>query len=147
MTGNCPDYTTKDSPWPVSETVARLTSLMADRGVTIFATIDQCAAAASVGMDLRDTVVVLFGDPAAGTPVMDVEPLAALDLPLKVVVWGDNGATHISYLTPAVLAARYGLPPSLSAPLAAVDQLTDAALEQGGHLRGEPSATDRRHRC
>jgi uncharacterized protein (DUF302 family) len=125
------DYTTKDSPWPVAATVDRLTELMGERGMTIFATIDQRAAARTVGMDLRDTVLIIFGSPAGGTPVMDAEPLAALDLPLKLLVWDEHGSTRVSYLTPAVLAARHGLPESLAAPLAGIDPLTSAALTEG----------------
>ena len=55
-----------------------------------FAVIDQAAEARQAGQRLRDTVLVLFGSPAAGTPVMAASPLAALDLPLKVLVWGDG---------------------------------------------------------
>jgi uncharacterized protein (DUF302 family) len=122
------DYTTKDSRWPVADTVDRLTALMAQRGITVFATIDQRAAARTVGMELRETVLIIFGSPAAGTPVMEANPLAALDLPLKVLVWDEHGRTRVSYLTPTVLATRYALPPALAAPLAGIDQLTDVAL-------------------
>ncbi|HEX3540355.1 MAG TPA: DUF302 domain-containing protein [Acidimicrobiales bacterium] len=122
------DYVTKDSPWSVAETVARLTVLMGERGMTVFATIDQGAAARSVGMELRETILVIFGNPASGTPVMDAAPMAALDLPLKLLVWDDDSRTRVSYLAPTVLAARYGLPESLAAPLAGIDQFTDAAL-------------------
>ncbi|HTX44861.1 MAG TPA: DUF302 domain-containing protein [Solirubrobacteraceae bacterium] len=124
------DYTTKDSPWPVADTVERLTRVLDDRGVKIFATIDQRAAARAVGSDLRDTVLIIFGSPVAGTPVMDAVPLAALDLPLKVLVWDDGGQTRLSYLAPRALAARYAIPADLAAPLAAIDKLTDAALAQ-----------------
>ena len=126
-----PDYTTKDSPWPVSDTVQRLTRLMEGRGMTVFATIDQRAAAREVNLDLRETVLIIFGSPVAGTPVMDAEPLAGLDLPLKVLVWDEEGHTRVSYLAPATLAGRYALAPSLAAPLAGIDQLTDAALSGG----------------
>jgi pimeloyl-ACP methyl ester carboxylesterase/uncharacterized protein (DUF302 family) len=129
------DYTTKDSPWPVAATVERLTGLIVERGMTVFATIDQRAAARGAGLELRETVLIIFGNPAAGTAVMDAEPLAALDLPLKLLVWDDDGRTRVSYLTPAVLAARYGLPESLAAPLAGIDQLTDAVLSDRA---GEP---------
>lgn len=121
-------FTTKQSPWPPAETVTRITDLIAVRGMTVFATIDQRAAAQTAGLQLRETVLVLFGNPAAGTPVMDAVPLAALDLPLKLVVWDDAGTTRVSYLTPAVLAERYGLSDALAAPLAGIDALTDAAL-------------------
>jgi uncharacterized protein (DUF302 family) len=122
------DHVTKDSPWPVAETVNRLTRLLAERGMTIFATIDQRDAAQSVGMDLRDTVLIVFGNPAGGTPVMEAEPLAALDLPLKVLVWDDDGQTRVSYLKPAVLAARYALDDSLAAPLSGIEGLVDSVL-------------------
>lgn len=122
------EITTKESSWTVAETVARLTSLLTERGITIFATIDQRAAARDAGLELRDTVLVMFGNPAAGTPAMDAVPLAALDLPLKLVIWDDDGQTRVSYLSPPALAARYAIPDAVAAPLAAIDALTDAAL-------------------
>jgi uncharacterized protein (DUF302 family) len=99
--------------------------------MTVFATIDQRAAAHTAGLELRETVLILFGNPAGGTPVMDAVPLAALDLPLKLVVWDDVGMTRVSYLSPAALADRYGLSESLAAPLAGIDAFTDAALRHG----------------
>jgi pimeloyl-ACP methyl ester carboxylesterase/uncharacterized protein (DUF302 family) len=128
MNGSLRDYTTKDSPWPVSETTDRLTGLIGERGMTIFATIDQRAAARAAGLDLRETVLIIFGSPKGGTPVMDAQPLAALDLPLKLVVWDDDGHTRVSYLTPAVLAERFALPESLAVPLARIAGLVDAVL-------------------
>jgi uncharacterized protein (DUF302 family) len=123
-----PDYTTKDSPWPVPATVERLTGLIIERGMTVFATIDQRAAAHRAGLELRETVLIIFGNPAGGTPVMEAQPLAALDLPLKLVVWDDDGHTRVSYLTPAVLASRFALPEALAAPLAGIEGLVDAVL-------------------
>jgi uncharacterized protein (DUF302 family) len=125
------DYTTKDSPWPVSATAERLTGLIAERGMTVFATIDQRIAAEGAGLELRETLLILFGSPAAGTPVMDAKPLAALDLPLKLLVWDDHGRTRVSYLTPAVLAARYALPDALATPLAGIETLVDTGLTPG----------------
>jgi uncharacterized protein (DUF302 family) len=125
-----PDNTTKDSPWPVSVTVERLTQLISARGMTIFATIDQRAAAQRAGLELRETVLIIFGNPAVGTAVMDAQPLAALDLPLKLLVWDDGGDTRVSYLSPAVLAARYALDDALAAPLGAIESLVDAALAE-----------------
>jgi len=92
--------------------------------------IDQSAEASQVGMQLRETTLVLFGNPAAGTPVMVAAPLSALDLPLKVLVWADGGQTKVSYYGPAALAARYGLSPDLAAKLAGIDPLTDALIAQ-----------------
>jgi uncharacterized protein (DUF302 family) len=139
MNGSRPEHTTKDSPWPVADTVQRLTALLTQRGITIFATIDQHAAAHSVGLELRDTVLVIFGKPAAGTPVMDAVPLAALDLPLKLLVWDDYGLTRVSYLTPAALAARHAIPAALGAPLSVIDQLTDTALTHDPDAPGASS--------
>jgi uncharacterized protein (DUF302 family) len=123
-----PGVVTKLSPRPVADTVARLTGLLAARGVRVFATIDQRAAAREVGLDLRETVLVIFGNPAAGTPVMAAAPLAALDLPLKVLIWDDEGQAKVTYYAPAALAARHHLGADLAANLAVVDPLTDALV-------------------
>jgi uncharacterized protein (DUF302 family) len=90
------DYTTKLSPWPVGDTVKRLHALLSQRGMTVFATIDQRAAAHRVGLQLRETVLIIFGNPASGTPIMEAAPLAALDLPLKVLIWGEGEHTKVS---------------------------------------------------
>jgi uncharacterized protein (DUF302 family) len=67
--------------------VARLSATVAARGIKLFATIDHSGEAQAAGLVLRDTKVMIFGSPSAGTPVMQAAPLAALDLPLKVLVW------------------------------------------------------------
>ena len=90
--------------------------------------IDQSAEASQVGMRLRETTLVMFGSPAAGTPVMAAAPLAALDLPLKVLVWDDAGQTKVTYVAPAALGARYQLSADLTAKLAGIDPLTDALI-------------------
>jgi uncharacterized protein (DUF302 family) len=119
---------TKLSPRSVGDTVARLTGLVHAKGLTLFAVIDQRAAARAAGLELRETTLVLFGSPAAGTPVMVAAPLAAVDLPLKVAVWDDDGQTRVSYTGPSALAARYGLDAGLAANLAGIDPLTDALV-------------------
>ena len=119
---------TKLSPRSVPETVARLTGMLAAKEITVFAVIDQTAAARAVGLELRATTLVIFGNPAGGTPVMAAVPLAAIDLPLKVLVWDDAGQAKVSYYTPATLAARHHLGPDLAAKLAVVDPLTDALV-------------------
>ena len=123
-----PGVVTKLSPRSVGDTVARLTDLLAAKGVKLFDTIDQRAAAREAGLDLRETVLVIFGNPAAGTPVMVAAPLSALDLPLKVLVWDDGGQTKVTYYGPGALAERYDLNADLTAKLAAIDPLTDAAV-------------------
>ncbi len=122
------DAITKTSSRTVSETVDRFVSLLKGKGLQVFAVIDQRAAAKGVGLDLVDTVLVLFGSPAAGTPVMQAVPLSALDLPLKVLVWTDAGRTAVSYLDPRALAARYGIPDALAANLEGINPLTDALV-------------------
>jgi uncharacterized protein (DUF302 family) len=123
-----PGVVTKLSPRSVGDTVERLASLLAAKGVKVFATIDQRAAAREVGLDLRETVLVIFGNPAAGTPVMAAAPLAALDLPLKVLIWDDEGQAKVTYYAPAALAARHHLDAELAANLAVADPLTDALV-------------------
>jgi uncharacterized protein (DUF302 family) len=132
MTTNDPittaGITTKDSPHSFEETVTKLTELIEDRGMKLFAIIDQSAEAHGVGLHLRPTTLVVFGNPAAGTAVMDASPLAALDLPLKLLIWADGDQTKVSYLSPNAFAARYSLDPGLAHNLAGVDPLTDALV-------------------
>jgi uncharacterized protein (DUF302 family) len=122
------DIVTKVSPRPVADTVARLTGMVTAKGMKVFAVIDQRAEARLVGLQLRETTLVVFGSPAGGTPVMDASPLAALDLPLKVLVWSDDGVTKVSYYAPGALARRHQLSPDLAAKLAGVDALTDGLV-------------------
>jgi uncharacterized protein (DUF302 family) len=128
MTAASNQIVTKASPWSVPDTVSRLSTLIADKGLHQFAVIDHSGQAAVHGLELRDTKVVLFGSPVAGTPVMQAAPLAALDLPLKVLVWADDDGTKVSYTAPAALAARYGLSDELAARLAGIDDLTTALV-------------------
>ncbi len=128
--------TTKLSPGSVPNTVSHLTELITARSMKLFAVIDQQAEAHQVGLQLRETMLVIFGSPAAGTPVMVAVPLAALDLPLKVLIWADREQTKVSYLSPAALAARNGLLPDLAQNLTGIDALTDqlvaAVTSDGG---------------
>jgi len=117
--------TTKLSPRSVAETVARLQSLAEGSGMKVFVVIDHSDEARKAGLQLRETKVVIFGSPQAGTPVMAAAPLAALDLPLRVLIWSEDGQTKVAYTTPAQLAARYGLSGDLAARLAGIDGLTD----------------------
>jgi uncharacterized protein (DUF302 family) len=127
-TGNDRGTVTKLSHLPVADTVARLTGMISAKGMRLFAVIDQRAEARQAGLDLRETTLVMFGSPAAGTPVMAAAPLAALDLPLKVLVWADEGQTKVSYDSPAALAARHHLSADLAADLAGINALTDALV-------------------
>jgi uncharacterized protein (DUF302 family) len=122
------ESTTKVSPRSVADTVSRLAGILSAKGLKVFAVIDQRAEAQRAGLDMRETTLVVFGNPAAGTPVMVAAPMAALDLPLKVLIWDDNGKTKVSYYGPAALAKRYDLSADLAANLAAIDPLTDALI-------------------
>jgi uncharacterized protein (DUF302 family) len=120
--------TTKVSPRSVADTVSRLTGILSAKGIKVFAVIDQSAEARQAGLELRETTLVIFGSPVAGTPVMAAVPLAALDLPLKVLIWADDGQTKVTYYSPAAQAARYDLSAELAARLASIDPLTDALI-------------------
>src|SRR5438105_14036627 len=115
------DTVTKISGGSVSDTVARLTELVAAKGMRLFAVIDQAAEARKAGLQLRETTTVIFGSPVAGTPVMVAEPLAALDLPLKVLVWADAQQTKGAYDAPAAIARRPGLSPEPAAKLRGIN--------------------------
>ena len=91
---------TKSSTLSVADTVTRLLDLLGSKGVKVFAVIDQRAEARAVGLDLRETTLVIFGSPAAGTGVMAAAPLAALDLPLKVLVWAESNRAPRSATPP-----------------------------------------------
>jgi uncharacterized protein (DUF302 family) len=122
------DVVTKRSPRSVSQTVARLTAMIHENGLRLFTVIDQSDEARRVGALLRETVLVIFGNPAAGTRVMEAAPLVGVDLPLKVLVWASATQTNVSYTAPHALAARYDLSPELAALLAGIDGLTDALV-------------------
>jgi uncharacterized protein (DUF302 family) len=124
------DVVTKLSPRSVADTVSKLTSMISAKGMKLFAVIDQSAEARQAGLSLRETTLVIFGSPAAGTPVMVASPLAALDLPLKVLVWADDGQTKVSYYAPAALAASHHLTAGLAGNLAGINALTDALVAQ-----------------
>jgi uncharacterized protein (DUF302 family) len=94
----------------VHETVDRLAALLAAKGIKIFARIDQGAEASAVGLTLRPTVLLIFGDPKTGTPLMDRHPSIALDLPLKALIAeSPDGVVHLTYNTPEFLRERHGL--------------------------------------
>jgi uncharacterized protein (DUF302 family) len=119
---------TKTTKGSVDEAVARLCELLETRGLTLFTIVDHSGEARRAGLELRDTKVVIFGSPEAGTPVMQAVPLMALDLPLKVLVWDDAGQTKVSYTAPHTLAARYDLSDELAQRLIGIGPITDALV-------------------
>ncbi len=112
----------------MADTVSRLSEVVAAKGLKLFAVIDHSGEAEAAGLELRETKVVIFGSPLAGTPVMAAAPLAALDLPLKILVWADGSRTKVSYTAPPELAARYGLGEELAGRLAGIEAVADAAI-------------------
>jgi uncharacterized protein (DUF302 family) len=122
------DVVTKLSQLSVQDTVAKLTVMIGAKGMKLFAVIDQAAEARQAGLTLRETTLVIFGSPRAGTPVMAASPLSALDLPLKVLIWADGDQTKVSYYAPAALAACHHLTADLAANLSGINALTDALV-------------------
>jgi len=108
----------------VDGAVASLRMAIEDAGATVFAVVDHSGEAAKVGLHLRPTKLMIFGNPRGGTPVMQSAPLSAIDLPLKLLVWEDDaGSTWISYVDADWLSERYGVPPDLAGPLRASELL------------------------
>jgi uncharacterized protein (DUF302 family) len=112
----------------VEVTVERLTAVLHAKGVTLFALVDHSGEAARIGMTMRSTKLLIFGNPKAGTPLMLAAPSVALDLPLKILVWQDaQGSVSLSYNSPAYLKDRHGVPPALLPNIAVVETLARAA--------------------
>jgi uncharacterized protein (DUF302 family) len=118
------------SPYSVDETVKRLESVLAQRGVQLFALIDHSGEAEKVGMKMRPTKLLIFGNPKGGTPLMIAAPTLAIDLPLKALIAEDeNGKTQVTYNSPEYLQQRHGVPEDLIRNIAVVGALVAKALE------------------
>ncbi|HET6306658.1 MAG TPA: DUF302 domain-containing protein [Rhodopila sp.] len=92
-----------------AETTRRVERAVTARGITILARIDHAAAAAKVGLPLRPTEFLIFGNPKAGTPLMQEAQTIGIDLPLRALVWQDEaGQTWLGYNDPTCLARRHG---------------------------------------
>ena len=114
----------------VAETLARLRAALKQRELTVFAQIDHATGAASVGMVLRPTTVVIFGNPKGGTPLMQEAQTTGIDLPLKMLVWEDGfGRAQVSYNDVAWIAQRHGLG-SAGAPAVTALNAALAAIAQ-----------------
>jgi uncharacterized protein (DUF302 family) len=112
MTVNPEGLITLQSRTEAAETFDSLVNAVQSRGMTVFARIDQAEAATAAGLTLRPTFVLLFGNPRAGTPLMQAAPSISIDLPLKALVWGDAGVpAQLAYVDPVWLARRHGLDP------------------------------------
>ena len=134
MRSQAPDgVVTKTSGRPVPETLERLQIAVQEQGLMVFALVDHSGQAAKAGLAMPDTKLLIFGSPAGGTPIMLAAPLAALDLPLKVLVWENPaGGSFVSYLDPAYLGERHHLTDDLTARIAGINAITDAAVGKEG---------------
>lgn len=118
------------SKYTVDETVKQLEDVLAEKGVEVFALIDHSGEAEKIGMKMRPTKLLIFGNPKSGTPLMVAAPSLAIDLPLKALVAQDeSGKVWISYNSPEYLQLRHGVPEDLVKNIAAIGALLAKAVE------------------
>lgn len=122
--------TTVQSPHDPKETMDRLEAAVRAGGMTVFARIDHAAGAAGVGLTLRPTELLIFGNARAGTPLMQAMQTSGIDLPLKALVWRDaSGNTWLSWNEPQWLVRRHGSSPAIDAPLGTMSSALAALAE------------------
>lgn len=127
------DWITKPSPHDAATTADRLEAAIEASPATLVARIDHAAAAREAGLEMPPATVMILGNPQLGTPLMLRDPRAAIDLPLRVLIWEEGGETTVGYLSPTVLAERHDLTGEdavLDRIGAALDGLTDAAVTE-----------------
>ena len=111
------------------DTMNRLEAQVKAKGMTVFGRIDHAAGAAEVGLPLRPTELLIFGNAKAGTPLMQAEQVIGIDLPLKALVWQDEaGVTWLSYNDPTWLAKRHGLGSEVQATVSAMAAALNAVV-------------------
>lgn len=115
----------------VAQTAQRLEALLKERGIQIFAHLDFTADAARAGLTMRPEQLLIFGNPRAGTPLMQAEPVVGLDLPLKALIWEDAaGQVMIAYNDPQYILRRHGLAATFGANISAVISLLQRAAQE-----------------
>jgi uncharacterized protein (DUF302 family) len=118
------------SRYSVPETLARLQSILKEKGVKVFALIDHSGEAEKAGLAMRPTQLLIFGSPKGGTPLMVAAPRLAIDLPLKALAWQDEqGQVWLSYNSPEYLRERHGFPAELLKNIAGIAALVEKAVE------------------
>jgi uncharacterized protein (DUF302 family) len=118
------------SRYSVPETLARLQSVVKEKGLTVFVLIDHSGEAEKAGLAMRPTQLLIFGSPKGGTPLMVAAPRLAIDLPLKALAWQDEqGQVWLSYNSPDYLHERHGFPAELLKNIAGIAALVDKAVE------------------
>jgi uncharacterized protein (DUF302 family) len=124
-----PGIVSKASRYSVSETLDRLERLLESKHIKVFVRIDHAGEAKNAGLSLRPTQVLIFGDPKMGTPVMQAAPLAAIDLPLKVLSWEDAaGKVWLTYNAAEFLQDRFALSSAVIRNLGGLAGLVEAAV-------------------
>jgi uncharacterized protein (DUF302 family) len=120
----------KSTKLSVQEALVKLQATLQAKGVTVFALIDHGGEAAKVGMEMRPTKLLIFGNPKGGTPLMLAAPSIAIDLPIKILIWEDDQRNvWLSYNSPEYLAERHGLPRNLLPNIAFVEALVANVAE------------------
>jgi uncharacterized protein (DUF302 family) len=120
----------KPSQHPVDQTVEKLKNILQSKGVALFALVDHSGEAEKIGMKMRPTKLLIFGNPKAGTPLMLAAPSVAIDLPLKILIWEDGaGKVWVTYNSPEFLRERHGLPPDLMQNVSVIEALAAKAAE------------------
>jgi uncharacterized protein (DUF302 family) len=120
---------TKPSPYSVPQTMHRLTTLLEERGIKVFALVDHSGEAEKAGLKMPPTQLLIFGNPKGGTGVMLAAPLSAIDLPLKALAWqGSDGKVSLSYNDPNYIKRRFGLSDDAIKPLAGISALIESAV-------------------
>lgn len=115
----------------MDETLNRLLTALAARTLTVFARVDHAAGAASIGLPLRPTAVVIFGNPKGGTALMQDQQSAGIDLPLKALIWEDaSGKAWLTYNDPAWIAQRHSLGAGSAAAVKAMTALLSAIAKE-----------------
>ena len=117
------------SAYSVDETVARLEAALADRNVNVMAKIDHAANATGADLTLEPTVLVIFGNPAAGTQLMQAARSAGIDLPMKALIYEENGSVMFEYNAIGYIASRHGVPADLPV-LAKIEGLLGAVAAE-----------------
>jgi uncharacterized protein (DUF302 family) len=115
---------------PVTETMNQLQNAFQAKGITVYARIDQKAEAAKAGLELKSMELMIFGNPKAGVPLMNKEPLVGLDLPLKVLAWeSTENKIWVSFNSAGYLQQRFTLPDDLIKPIGSVEGLIRETLK------------------
>lgn len=125
----------KTSAHSVEYTVKRLEALLQKKGIHVVAVVDHKRNAAGAGLEMNEEVLLIFGNPRLGTPLMQSNPTVGIDLPMKILVWEDEGGgVHVAYNDPAYLARRHGISDRdevVAKMQAALNRITDAAIAPG----------------